>query len=119
MRVLTYDVFRDWSRHVYLVRSRCLVSRGCRHSELVPHVEHPGVRLVDVVRQDGAGLCLNAAVEVAGDVVRDGAVLPAVPLQAGLGALQGVSELEGPVGRGLALGLKGSRRSECFWSLII
>ena len=92
----------DRSRHVYLVRSWSLVSRGCRHPELVPQVEHPGVGLVDVVGEDGAGLCLDAAVEVAGYVVRHGAVLPAVSLQAGLGPLQGVSELEGPVGGCLA-----------------
>ena len=101
----------DRSRHVYLVRSWSLVSRGCRHSELVPQVEHPGVGLVDVVRQDGAGLCLGPAVEVAGHVLRDGAVLPAVPLEASRGPLQGISKLEGPVGRGLALGLRRVIRS--------
>ena len=98
----THNVVRYGPRHVYLVRGRCLVSRRCWDSELIPHVEHPGVGLVDVVGKDGAGLCLDAAVEVAGYVVRHGAVLPAVPLQAGLGPLQGVSELEGPVCGGLA-----------------
>ena len=93
-------------RHVYLVRGRCLVSRRCWDSELIPHVEHPGVGLVDVVGEDSAGLGLDAAVEVAGYVVRHGAVLPAVPLEASRGPLQGISKLEGPVGRGLALGLR-------------
>ena len=96
-------------RHVYLVRCWSLVTSSNRHSELVPHVEQPGVGLVDLVSEDGAGLGLDAAVEVAGDVVRHRAVLPAVPLQAGLGPLQRVGELEGAVGRGLTGGLNRER----------
>ena len=97
------------ARHVNLIRSGGLVASSSRHSELVPHVEEPRGGLVDVVRQDGAGLGLDPAVEVAGDVVRHRAVLPAVPLQAGLGPLQRVGELEGAVGRGLTGGLHRER----------
>ena len=90
------------ARHVNLVRCGGLVASSGGHSELVPHVEQARGGLVDVVRQDGAGLGLDPAVEVAGDVVRHRAVLPAVSLQAGLRPLQRVGELEGAVSRGLA-----------------
>ena len=96
-------------RHVYLVRGRSLVTSSHRDSELVPHVEKPRVWLVDLVSEYGAGLGLDAAIEVTGDVVRHRAVLPAVSLQAGLGPLQRVRELEGPVGRSLARRLKRER----------
>ena len=106
----TDNVVRYGPRHVDLVRCWSLVTSSHRDSELVPHVEQPGVGLVDLVSEDGAGLGLDAAVEVAGDVVRHRAVLPAVSLQAGLRPLQRVGELEGPVGRSLARRLNREQR---------
>ena len=98
----TDNVVRYGPRHVDLIRSWSLVASRHRNSELVSHVEQPRVGLVDLVHEDGAGLGLDAAVEVAGDVVRHRAILAAVSLQAGLGPLQRVSELEGAIGRSLA-----------------
>ena len=84
----TYNVVRYGPRHVDLIRSWSLVASRHRNSILVSHVEQPRVGLVDLVHEDSAGLGLDAAVEVAGDVVRHRAVLAAVSLQAGLGPLQ-------------------------------
>lgn len=97
-----------WLSAADLVRCRCLVS--CRHGDTIPidpiRDDQEAASLHELLGQDGAGLGLDPAVEVAGDVLRHGAVLATQPLETGLGALQRVSKLECSVGGGLAWRLK-------------
>ena len=91
-----------------LVRGWCLVS--CRHGDTIAidpiADDQEAASLHQLLGEDGAGLGLDPAVEVAGDILGHGAVLATQPLETGLGALQGVSKLECSVGGGLAWRLK-------------
>ena len=98
-------MLRYWLSAADLVWSWCLVS--CRYRNTIAVTDHekpPGLH--QLLGQDGAGLGLDPAVEVAGDVLRHRAVLAAQSLQTGLGALQRVGKLECSVGRGLTRRLR-------------
>ena len=97
-------MLRNWLGHADLILCWFLVSCWYGNTIRVPHQE-ARVWFVQVIMQDTAGLGLDPAVEVAGHVFRNTAVLP-VPRQAGLRSFQRVSKLEGAVCWGLAWGLQ-------------
>ena len=98
--MLTYNLLGD---------RFCQAELFLRRFAVVGSQRHPV--LVGVLQQD-AGVALQPAVEVAGEVRREsGGVGPAVAGQAGLGALQRLGKLERPVGR-LGLGRLKSKNAK-------